>query len=114
MRLRLFESSITSRFKVSPKIRTDATFDFCNSITPKADIAGSASVPLSARSGPQVSSNPHEDLNLIARRRHRARVATVPKRSPLGTDRVIAAKYIRVTIRKLLERRWHDSKRLVR
>ena len=32
MRLRSFESSIASRFKVSPKIRTDATFDFCNSI----------------------------------------------------------------------------------
>jgi hypothetical protein len=32
MRLRLSESSIASRFKVSPKIRTDATFDFCNSI----------------------------------------------------------------------------------
>jgi hypothetical protein len=32
MRLRLLESSIASRFKVSPKIRTDATFDFYNSI----------------------------------------------------------------------------------
>jgi hypothetical protein len=35
MRLRLLESSIASRFKVSPKIRTDATFDFCNSIGAK-------------------------------------------------------------------------------
>src|ERR1700733_7704339 len=37
MRLRLSESSIASRFKVSPKIRTDATFDFCNSITRRAE-----------------------------------------------------------------------------
>jgi hypothetical protein len=32
MRLKLSESSIASRFKVHPKIRADATFDFCNSI----------------------------------------------------------------------------------
>jgi hypothetical protein len=32
MRLGLSESSVASRFKVSPKIRTDATSDFCNNI----------------------------------------------------------------------------------
>jgi hypothetical protein len=37
----LSESSIASRFRVSPKIRTDATFDFCNSIRAKADIGES-------------------------------------------------------------------------
>ena len=30
--LRLSESSIASRFKVSPKMQTDAIFDFCNKI----------------------------------------------------------------------------------
>jgi hypothetical protein len=28
----VYESSIVARFKVSPKIRADATFDFCNTI----------------------------------------------------------------------------------
>src|SRR6202035_193376 len=37
--LRLSESSIASRFKVSPKIRTDATFDFCNSIERITDLS---------------------------------------------------------------------------
>jgi hypothetical protein len=40
MRLRLLESSIASRFKVSPKIRTDATFDFYNSIGAKRTFGG--------------------------------------------------------------------------
>jgi hypothetical protein len=31
-RLRLHESSISARFKFSPKIQTSANFDFCNSI----------------------------------------------------------------------------------
>jgi hypothetical protein len=38
-RLRLHESSIAARFKFSPKIQTVATFDFCNSIGGRADIA---------------------------------------------------------------------------
>jgi hypothetical protein len=37
--LRLSESSIASRFKRSPKTRTDATFDFCNSICQRPTIA---------------------------------------------------------------------------
>jgi hypothetical protein len=51
--LRLSESSIASRFKVSPKIRTDATFDFCNRIPSKADVPNPALCerPLCANSG---------------------------------------------------------------
>jgi hypothetical protein len=45
---RVSESSIASRLKVSPKIRTDATFDFCNSIRINAGIA----VRLGALCGP--------------------------------------------------------------
>jgi hypothetical protein len=41
-RQRLHESSISARFKFSPKIQTVATFDFCNRIPPKADIGQSA------------------------------------------------------------------------
>jgi hypothetical protein len=37
-RLRLSESSIASCFKVSPRIQTDATFAFCNTIPSIADI----------------------------------------------------------------------------
>jgi hypothetical protein len=36
---RLALNSIASRFKVSPKMRTVASFDFCNRIPPRADIA---------------------------------------------------------------------------
>jgi hypothetical protein len=37
-RLRLHESSISARFKFSPKIQTVVTFDFCNSIPSRTDI----------------------------------------------------------------------------
>src|SRR5580693_9427590 len=37
-RLRLYESAIASRFVFSREIRSPATFDFCNTITPKADM----------------------------------------------------------------------------
>jgi hypothetical protein len=37
-RLTLSESSIALCFEASPKIRTDATFDFCNTIPSEADI----------------------------------------------------------------------------
>src|ERR1700730_8669191 len=38
-RLRLYESAIVSRFVFSRKIRRPTTFDFCNTITPRTDIA---------------------------------------------------------------------------
>ena len=38
MRLRLYESAIASCFVFSRKNRDPATFDFCNTIFPKADI----------------------------------------------------------------------------
>jgi hypothetical protein len=34
--VRLYESAIASRFVISQKISRPATFDFCNSIPPKA------------------------------------------------------------------------------
>jgi hypothetical protein len=58
--LRLSESSIASRFM--SKIRTDATFDFCNSIPSKADIPN----PLIPRTSSRTYSAPIMDSAKVA------------------------------------------------
>ena len=74
-RPRLSESSIASRFKISPKIRTDATFDCCNSSLPIPDM----------RSRRAPASRPADGYFLNVRRRARDRREDVPKLRGLRT-----------------------------
>jgi transposase len=63
----VYESPIASRVRVSPKIRADATFDFCNSIERKADMAGAGPTVGggSISSKPASADRPHCHLGIF-------------------------------------------------